>query len=303
MANGLTVVLRRGDLARARACAIVTSANDALSGNANPNYWRFAQRVNADGRVRALGGPALAAACEALPLLPSDTAPRDIQRWESTAKRGVSARVRCRVGAAVATPAFGPLLETTRHVIHAVAPDAEFGYEGHYQGAPGLRGDKRSAPPLVLLRSAFASALDVASSVGARRVAVASLGAGVKGWRPAISAGVALDAVATMAGAAAPASSSLAVVEFVIGEKDDAAWVSWERVARQLLGAPAGGDGACEWELSPTDTPTDPDASRLVGAACCLPLHQVDAFAYFAKSSEPRDGWAGKDWRPTENGW
>ena len=99
MANGLTVVLRRGDLARARACAIVTSANDALSGNANPNYWRFAQRVNADGRVRALGGPALAAACEALPLLPSDTAPRDIQRWESTAKRGVSARVRCRVGA------------------------------------------------------------------------------------------------------------------------------------------------------------------------------------------------------------
>ena len=255
------------------------------------------------GRPRRAGGPALAAACEALPLLPSDTAPRDIQRWESTAKRGVSARVRCRV-ARRSRPAFGPLLETTRHVIHAVAPDAEFGYEGHYQGAPGLRGDKRSAPPLVLLRSAFASALDAATvRRRAPAIAVASLGAGVKGWRPAISAGVALDAVATMAGAAAPAASSLAVVEFVIGEKDDAAWVSWGAsrgsCSAHRPAATALASGNCRRRTRP---PTRAGTVATGGARVLL-LHQVDAFAYFAKSSEPRDGWAGEDWRPTENGW
>ena len=215
--------------------------------------------MNVDGQIRKRGGPELAAACLALPTIetPHETAPRDIQRWESTAKKGKSLHLRCPAGSAIATAAYGALVENTSHVIHAVAPDAEYGYEGHYQGTPGARGGaggvkQKSAPPLRLLRNAFASALRVAAfDLGARKVSVAALGCGVKGWRPAISAAVALDAsvelAAAMAAAAPPRGDRrgdcgdtattfpppLREIEFVLGADD--AWVAWTRVARQLL--------------------------------------------------------------------
>ena len=191
--------LLRGDISRAKAGAIITSANDALIGNVNPLYWRFTSRKNVDGAVREAAGPGLRAACLALPEVEAapyaDEEPRDISRWAETAKRGASATLRCAPGAAVATRAFG--LEAD-WCVHAVAPDSEFGYEGHYQGMPGIRGEEvraRSRPPLARLRGSYESALDICREVGASSVAVPALGAGVKGWAPAVTAALKLEGV------------------------------------------------------------------------------------------------------------
>ena len=119
------------------AAALVTSANDSLVGNTQPTYWRFISRVNADGAVRRAAGPELEAACLQIEPLSEAAASRlnlrrDITRWTSGVKHGTSAVVRCPAGSAVTTPAFGAL--RADHVIHAVAPDSEFGYEGMYTG-------------------------------------------------------------------------------------------------------------------------------------------------------------------------
>ena len=185
------IVLRRGDIAFAHACAIVTSANDSLVGNASPRYWRFAKFVeqtgsNADESVRRRAGPELAAACLALPCVPRDSTPRDLQQWESTAKVGASKFIRCRVGQCVVTPSFGDL--DCAHVVHAVAPDALDAYDRAYW---------LNHKPLALLREAYRCSLSAAvTEARATKISVAGLGCGVKGWPPQVAAAVALDASA-----------------------------------------------------------------------------------------------------------
>ena len=57
-------LLPRADLAAVRSCdALATSANVTLSGNANPNFWRFAGKRNADGAIHKAAGPKLLEAC------------------------------------------------------------------------------------------------------------------------------------------------------------------------------------------------------------------------------------------------
>ena len=107
--------LLRADITSVVCDAVATSSNAGLVANANPNFWRFAGRTNADGALHHAAGPALLAALAELPLI------------EGTATR-------CRPGCAVATPgAFGSLRAGA--VLHAVAPDSEFGYEGAWHRA------------------------------------------------------------------------------------------------------------------------------------------------------------------------
>ena len=54
----MRLVLRRGRLEAQRAGALITSANDALSGNDQPAYWRFEHRHNVDGALRAVAASA-----------------------------------------------------------------------------------------------------------------------------------------------------------------------------------------------------------------------------------------------------
>ena len=127
--RSLSLVLRRGNLQDASASALVTSANDSLVGNTQPTYWRFISRLNVDGALRKHGGEELEAACLAIePLADADAGRlrRDITRWTSGVKHGASKVVRCPAGRAVTTKAYGKL--NADHVIHAVAPDSEFGY-------------------------------------------------------------------------------------------------------------------------------------------------------------------------------
>ena len=49
----MRVALRRGRLELQRASALITSANDALVGNLQPDYWRFEGGINVDGALRA----------------------------------------------------------------------------------------------------------------------------------------------------------------------------------------------------------------------------------------------------------
>ena len=178
--------LLKGDISRVRANAIVTSANDALCGNDQPLYWRFTNQRNVDGAVRKIAGPGLRDACLALPeikpVIHENEEPRDISRWAETAKkRGLSRTLRCAPGRAVATRAYGLDADWC---IHAVAPDSEFGYEGHYQGNIGIRGEDvraTSTPPIARLHATYLNAFKVCSTKDARTVALPALGALVGG--------------------------------------------------------------------------------------------------------------------------
>lgn len=280
-ASGMRVRLTRGDLSVADATALITSANDSLVGNADPMYWRFISRQNADGAIRRRAGHQLEEAC--LAFAPLDERQlrvrRDITRWTTGVKRGASAVVRCPAGSAVSTAASGDLL--SKHVIHAVAPDSEFGYEGQYTG--GWRDTEMSrvegrgasehdipqfSPPDALLLSAYVAAFAEAERLGASDVACCVLGTGVKGWKPAISAAMGLEAIArclrrpttTTAAASAPAAAAshtaegaaaaaprLSEVSFVVGgmaTMAQPAWRAWVRTASALLGPPAGVDAS-----------------------------------------------------------
>ena len=278
----LHVHLTRGDLATAECDALVTSANDALVGNQSPTYWRFISRVNIDGAIRKLAGPQLEEACLAMPARdPASIAPgvrRDITRWTSQVKRGTSAILRCPAGECVSTPAFGDVRAS--HIIHAVAPDSEFGYEGQYTGGnrdaelSGVQGKRRYAsdlpqftPPDEVLLSTYVSVMSEAERLGAENVVCPALGTGVKGWKPAISAAFGLEAAArhvaaSGAGGAAGAggagggaaaedgapkldgaASAMRELTFVIGGTKnwaDPIWKVWVRTARSLLGPPLG---------------------------------------------------------------
>lgn len=289
----LSLVLRRGDLAKSTAGAIITSANDSLVGNTQPMYWRFISRTNADGALRKAAGPELEAACLAIEPLDTTTSKalrRDITRWTSGVKHGASKVVRCPAGSAVSTPAFGAL--EAEHVIHAVAPDSEFGYEGMYTGglldqnisgavagndtptrfaggaSDGLA-SQQFTPPDDLLLATYENALAEANArLRVSSVAICALGAGVKGWKPAISAALGLEACARLVEGRAGAPShddSLRHIEFVVGgvgQMADECWTKFVRAHRSLLGAPAGLEAAADfaaevergelrWELNP----------------------------------------------------
>ena len=253
MRRSISVTVKRGDILKERCAALVTSSNDSLVGNGQPSYWRFISRVNVDGAMRRLAGPELERECLAIePLACASQAPRrDLTRWTSGVKHGESAVVRCPAGTAIATRAFGQL--TADHVIHAVSPDSEFGYEGQYTGGDRdthmsgvvdttarhkLIGLPHFSPPDVLLFSTYRSAFAEALRVGAADVVCPALGTGVKGWRPAISAAFALETVARLAVAGSAAPSH---VTFVIGGANnwaDGVWKGWAKSAAALLGEP-----------------------------------------------------------------
>jgi O-acetyl-ADP-ribose deacetylase (regulator of RNase III) len=229
MRGRLHIVLRFGTIETQRASALITSANDSLVGNLQPDYWRFSGLSNADGALRRRAGPELAASCLAIKPLPDRSVRRDLVRWTGAVKRDESAPVRCPTGHAVATPAFA--LEAD-HVVHAVAPDIEPIF-GRYRG-PQHESDDRSRHPEELLRDAYTSAFAVASSLGASSVACPALGCGVKGWKAPVSAAFGLDAAARLSSG----DHSVSKVAFVLADR--VAWDGWVRVACALLGRPAG---------------------------------------------------------------
>ena len=247
----MRVALRRGRLEHQRASALITSANDSLVGNLQPEYWRFEGGINVDGALRAQAGPDLVDACLALPIK-DDTGKRDLVRWTRAVKVGESSVVRCPTGSAVRTTAGS--LEADC-IVHAVAPDVELTF-GRYQGKKGAPED--------LLRSAYRAAFEAAGDVEC--VACPALGAGVKGWDPAVTAAFGLEAAArAVLDGAAPRR-----VDFVL---DDAAFASWSRVFETLLGP---GD---EWTIDPSKLVAD-DVGDL------LPLCDVDEICL------PRTLWA-----------
>ena len=267
----LRLTIRRGDLAQTAAAALITSANDALVGNTQPMYWRFISRVNADGAVRKAAGSDLERHCLAIePLASPSHVRRDITRWTSGVKHGTSKHVRCPAGSAVITPATGQL--QADNLVHAVAPDSEFGYEGMYTGGrldqevsgavpAGPDTVQRYAwqqftPPDDLLLSAYTEALRAAFvTLDATDVASPALGCGVKGWKPSISCALGLEAVARTllleppprASSTASSPSSLQFVVGGYGPVADACWTDWVRVARLLLGAPSGLEDPAEY--------------------------------------------------------
>lgn len=187
------VVLRlrpRCDIAAVRGCdAIATSANVALVGNRNPRFWRFAGKQNADGALRAAGGPTLDEACAALPICEG-------------------AHTRCRPGRAVVTSgAFGTLHAGL--VVHAVPPNGALGYS--MQKWFGPRGtavwngvnDSPDVPGAALpagaakeqLHSTFDAALAAADAHGARSVCLPAFGCGVMAWNAGRAAQVAVRAI------------------------------------------------------------------------------------------------------------
>ena len=285
----MRLVLRRGRLEAQRAGALITSANDALSGNDQPAYWRFEHRHNVDGALRAAAGPALARACLELPRVEDSDVRRDIARWPGGCKRGASAPVRCPTGSAVATAASGDLDAVV--VVHAVAPDVELTH-GRYSGRYSGSSDDRDRLPEELLRGAYAAAL-AAAAAAATTAACPALGAGVKGWRPAISAAILVDALCRKR-ASLPAD-----VDVFLGSDD--AWVAFGKSFRLLLGA------ADEVE----DDPKGPVAWRFDDDDARLPYDAaadttVDLSAIPDLRPRPRRknaGYAGDHWAPTDNGW
>ena len=249
----MRVALRRGRLEHQRASALVTSANDSLVGNLQPDYWRFEGGINVDGAVRAQAGPDLIDACLALPIK-DDTGKRDLVRWTRAVKIGESSLVRCPTGSAVKTTAGS--LEAD-YVIHAVAPDVELTF-GRYKG-------RNSGAPEDLLRSAYRAAFKAAGDVEC--VACPALGAGVKGWDPAVTAAFGLEAAAR----AVLANEAPRRVDFVV---DDGTFAAWARVFETLLGP-----GNDEWTIDPSKLVEDD-----VGDV--LPLRDVEELRL------PRTLWA-----------
>ena len=96
-------LLPRRDLATLRCDAIATSSNGGLVGNANPTFWRFAGRENADGAVHRAAGRKLLVACA-----------------EAIREGGGHLAT----GGVAVTPSCGALASGL--VLHAVAPDGAY---------------------------------------------------------------------------------------------------------------------------------------------------------------------------------
>tara|TARA_B110001452_G_scaffold146705_1_gene121968 strand:- start:224 stop:952 length:729 start_codon:yes stop_codon:yes gene_type:complete len=229
----------RCDVATVRGCdALATSANVALVGNQNPNFWRFAGRRNADGAVRAAGGAALHAACASLPVVEG--------RY-----------TRCRTGGAVATSgAFGSLHAGL--VVHAVPPNGAFGYgQQRWFGSRGTDvwngvDDSPDVPSRAQpggaakeqLRSTFAAVLAAAEAHGARSVCMPAFGCGVMAWNAGRAAQVAVRTIR-----AHEAGGGLERVDLALF--DDAVFRAFVDAAEEELGRPGveEGDGVVTYEL------------------------------------------------------
>ena len=205
----LELRLLRTSLPALRCDALATSANTALCGNANPNYWRFAGRKNADGALHRAAGPALLAACAALPVV----------------GRGPT---RVRPGCAVVTPgSFGAL--RTDLVVHAVAPDGAASAPWSLAAVNSVPGQKEADARLL---DTFEAALQAVDAAGARSLGMPAIGCGVLGWQPARAAEVALQAFA----AAARKPSSLERIDLAL--PDEATLAVFSRCAKVALGPP-----------------------------------------------------------------
>jgi O-acetyl-ADP-ribose deacetylase (regulator of RNase III) len=123
-----------------------------------------------DGIVSEVGGKALRQACAALPEIHLDGS--------------VDKEVRCPVGSAVATPAFGGLRDSFALIVHAVAP------------LSGPTGD--AAEIERLLQECFASAVTAGYNAGADSLVFPLLGAGSRGVAVPVAAEVAARVVVAL---------------------------------------------------------------------------------------------------------
>ena len=93
-----------------------------------------------------------------------------------------------------ASVSFGRMTATCAHIIHAVVPDGLYAHSGgndaHIQQLSSSG-----------LRQSFASVIARAEDVGARSLAIPALGCGVNGWRPAVAARAAAQALSEVVGA------------------------------------------------------------------------------------------------------
>ena len=186
--------------------------------------------------------------------------------------------MRCAPGRAVATRAYGLDADWC---IHAVAPDSEFGYEGHYQGNIGIRGEDvraTSTPPIARLHATYLNAFKVCSTKDARTVALPALGAGVKAWRPRVAAAVSLAALSEF-----DYSSNFDDLAVVLGS--DAAMVAFTRAFEAVLGE----SDENSWFLEP---------GRLDGFE---PASVAPELA--PRALRPNSGYAGDHWNPSDAGW
>lgn len=211
-------LLPRTDIATVRCCdAIATSANAALVGNGNPNYWRFAGKHNVDGAVHRAAGPRLLEACQSL-----------------TPIGGGNAAQRCGVGDAVVTPAFDLHAGL---VIHAVAPDGLYGSQPSSSSS-----SLSSALPETLLCRTYTAILEAARGSSIESLALPAVGCGVLGFRAGVGAKIALKALIAQASSTGSGGVPLRVDVALL---DDSAFTAWSRTARALLGEPqALGGGA-----------------------------------------------------------
>ena len=176
-------------------------------------------------------------------------------------------------------------------------------------GASDGLASQQFTPPDDLLLATYENALAQARRVQADSIVLCALGAGVKGWKPAISAGLGLEAIARMLQRKDETMGPLpTTVEFAIGGVGTLAkdcWKRWVSVFRQLLGAPPGLEDATEyaaeaaragaelrWELTAAGLEADGVDPGLGGGT----LLTLDALAEFQEMWEWRRlGKNGKD--------
>jgi O-acetyl-ADP-ribose deacetylase (regulator of RNase III) len=201
-------LVRHADIASWPADAIVSSSNAALAPNNNAHYWRFAGREGTNGAIHAAAGPELLEACRVF----GDVDLQRIGRGQALNRR--RRNIRCAVGEAVSTPAFGAL--RCEHVIHAVTPDGMFdqGPESCY-----------------LLAQSYSSVLAQCGWLAVDHVAMPALGCGVHGWNLDDAAEIGLRAIAKHGNSAAvhPRWIDLCF-------KEDEAWDAFRQAATSLLG-------------------------------------------------------------------
>lgn len=223
-------LLPRADLATLRSCdALATSANAGLVGNANPNFWRFSGRRNADGALHRAAGPALLAACAEIAAIDSR-------------------QTRCRVAEAVVTPgAFGSLHAGL--IVHAVAPDGAYAVglqqwwgRRQWSGANHSSGSAvhlEEAPPhgeaAEQLAQTYAAVLEAAEAHGVRSVGIPAIGCGVLGFAPDLAASIAFGAVAAHMASRGGGSG---IERLDVALHSDAVFDAWQTRARELLGPP-----------------------------------------------------------------
>ena len=201
----------------ATAAAIVSSANPMLMGSEHQrNAWKHAGRASVDAAIHAAAGPALLAACRALP-------PRRRRASrDGVGEEGGGAEERVATGGAVATAGgFGEL--RAAHVIHCACPRAEWGTE------------QAPAEDVRALRRTYASCLACAARLRVPSIAFPAVGIGVCAFPAAQAAQAALAALLGDDGACWP---ELREVQFVFREpRALEAWLA-EAAARKLRPLP-----------------------------------------------------------------